>query len=240
MNSRSFTGWGLSLVLLLVAGFGLAACGTSSTLYVTKDFAQPLDADSATVVATGSGVSRSKAAAKLKEMLVKRLKERGLFDRIGPDGDVRIRATIQNLDDGKTVGRSLSLKGKAEVTVEVKITQPNGSVLAHITASAESPRDDEKDRPDLRALRAAADKIVEYLEEHRGSRSDKDEKAKEKKAKDEKAEDEKAEDEKAEDEKAKDEKAEDEKAEDEKAEDEKAKDEKAGKQGAKKTGKDEK
>ena len=63
------------------------------------------------------------------------------------------------------------------MTVEVKIAKPNGTPLAHITASAEAPREDEKDRPELRALSAAADKIVKYLEEHRGSRPAEDKKA---------------------------------------------------------------
>ena len=168
MNSRSFAARCLPQMLLLVAWFGLTACGTSSTLYVTQDLEHPLDAKSATVVTTGNGVKLSKAARVLKEMLVKRLKQSGLFDRVGSDGDIIIRATIQNMDDGKQVGRALSLKGKAEVTVEVKISKPNGTRLADVTASADSSRKNDEDRPDLRVLRAAADQIVQYLKEHRG------------------------------------------------------------------------
>jgi hypothetical protein len=178
-------------LLLLCAWLGLTGCGTSSDLYITKDLSGPLEARTATVVTAGNGVKLSNYARELKKMLVKRLQQRGMFEQIGPDGDVVIRATIQNMDDGKTVGRTLSLQGKAEVTIEVKISKPNGTKLAHITASADSPRDGDEDRPDLRVLEAAADRIVGYLDEHRreaAGKSGKPSKAKAEKAKADKAE----------------------------------------------------
>jgi hypothetical protein len=159
-----------SLLLGLLVCLGAPACGTSSELYVTKPLTSKFkQGSSVTVVATGNGVELSKAAAQFKKMLVRRLEKRGIFDQIGTDGDIRIRATIQNMDRGTHAGRGLTLKGKAKVTVEVKVTKSNGETLAHITAQAESQREDDEDRPERRALQAAADEVVGYLEEHGGS-----------------------------------------------------------------------
>ena len=162
--------WGViarSLPMLLALVAGLPACGTSSTLYLNKPLEVQLDEfKSATVVARGNGVKLSKAAGKLKEMLARKLEQRGIFAKVGPDGTVRVQATIQNMDDGKEVGRNLTLSGKAKVTVEVKITKPGGAVLTHLTAQAESARSGDDDRPDLRVLEAAADEVVNYLADH--------------------------------------------------------------------------
>jgi hypothetical protein len=161
----------LALLLGLLAWLGLYACGTSSDLYVTKPLTTKLDKfSSVTIVARGNGVELSKAANHFKKVLSRGLEKRGLFDRIGPDGDLSIRATIQNMDRGTQAGRGLTLKGKAKVTVEVKVAKSNGEVLAHITAQAESQRGDDEDRPDLRVLQAAADQVVQYLEEHGGTK----------------------------------------------------------------------
>ena len=162
--------WGViarSWPLLLGLVAGLPACGTSSNLYLNKPLEVQLDASqSATVVARGNGVKLSKAAGKLKEILAKKLEKRGVFKHVGPDGAIRIQATIQNMDDGKEIGRNLTLSGKAKVTVEVKITKADNTVLTHLTAQAESPREGDDDRPVVRVLEAAADEIVDYLAGH--------------------------------------------------------------------------
>ncbi len=162
--------WGViarSWPLLLSLAAGLPACGTSSKLYLNKPLEVQLDEyQSATVVARGNGVKLSKAAGKLKEMLAKKLERRGVFKQIGPGGAVRVQATIQNMDDGKEVGRTLTLTGEAKVTVEVKLTKADGSVLTHLTVQAEAPSEGDDDRPDLRVLEAAADEIVDYLAGH--------------------------------------------------------------------------
>ena len=165
-----------ALLLLLVTGalvcLGLLGCGTTSQLYVTK----PLSADlskyeAATVVVRGRGGLMAKATATLKQMIVERLEKADVFRRVGRDGDVIIKATIQNMADGKELTRDMSLSGQAEATVEVKITEADGSPLAHVTAEATSPREDEKDRPELRVLRAVADLIVRHIKDHSGSAS---------------------------------------------------------------------
>jgi len=162
--------WGViarSWPLLLALVAGLPRCGTSSTLYLNKPLEGELDESrSATVVARGNGVKLSKAADKLKEILAKKLEQRGVFQQVGPGGAIRVQATIQNMDDGKKVGRTLTLSGEAKVTVEVKLTKTDGSVLTHVTAQAEAPREGDDDRPDLRVLEAAADEIVDYLAGH--------------------------------------------------------------------------
>ena len=162
--------WGViarSWPLLLSLVAALPACGTSSTLYLNKPLEVQLDASqSATVVARGNGVKLSKAAGKLKEILARKLEKRGVFKHVGPDGKIRIQATIQNMDDGKEIGRNLTLSGEAKVTIEVKITKPDNTVLTHLTAQAESPREGDDDRPVVRVLEAAADEIVDYLASH--------------------------------------------------------------------------
>jgi hypothetical protein len=171
MKSWSVGARCLALLLGLLFWLGLPSCGTSSELYVTKPLTTKLDKySSVTIAATGNGVELAKAAGRFKKMLSTRLEKRGIFDRVGPDGDLRIRATIQNMDRGTQAGRGLTLKGKAKVTVEVKVMKSNGATLAHITAQAESQRGDEDDRPDVRVLQAAADCVVKYLEEHGGTK----------------------------------------------------------------------
>jgi len=164
---KSWVAAAYCLSVLLVSCFGTLACGTSGQLYVTKALNTQLDpSQTATVVTGGNGVKASLAAKKFGDLLSSKLEQRGIFAKLGPDGDVEIRAIIQNLDEGKTVGRGLSLKGKAKVTVEVKMTKPNGTLLCHITASADSQRENDEDRPALRVLDQAAEQIVEYLAEH--------------------------------------------------------------------------
>ena len=160
-------------LLLLLACLGLPACGTSSTLYVTKGLSVELDQfETASVVARGNGVKLSKAADKFRKILSQKLEDKGLFGHVGPNGDVIIQAVIQNMDEGKEVGRDLTLSGEAEVTIEIKITKPDGAPLAHLTATAESPSKGDDDRPDLRVLRAAADEVVKYVEKHKGSKQE--------------------------------------------------------------------
>ena len=90
MNSWGCIARLLPLLLGLCVALGLTGCGTSTNLYVTKDFATPLEARTATVVTAGNGVKLSKYARHLKKLLAKRLERRGVFEQTGPDGEVRI------------------------------------------------------------------------------------------------------------------------------------------------------
>jgi hypothetical protein len=156
----------LAMGILCLAALG---CGSGS-LTVIKELPTPLKANSITVVGEGNGVALEKGARRLKELVQSRLEKQQLFERVGPDGDLVLRARIQNMDDGKEIKRSLSLTGRARATVEVQIQQPGGKVVGHLNVEAASERKGSDDRPEERVLAEIADRIVGYLAEHVGKK----------------------------------------------------------------------
>jgi hypothetical protein len=149
----------------------LALLGSGSgSLTVIKPLPTPLQARSITVVGEGNGVALEKAAHRLKELLVARLEKQQTFEQVGPDGDLVLRAKIQNMDTGREIKRSLSLTGRARATVEVQISQPGGKLVGHLNVEAASERSGSDDRPEERVLAEIADRIAGYLDEHAGKK----------------------------------------------------------------------
>ncbi len=156
-------------VLLLALGtvcLALLGCGTSSSLTVIKPLPDPVRASSITVVGEGNGVALDKAGRRLKQLLVARLEKDGTFAQVGPDGDLTLRAKIQNMDEGREVKRTLSLSGRARATVEVQIADPSGKLVGHLNAEATAERSGQDDHPEERVLAKITDRIATYLSEH--------------------------------------------------------------------------
>jgi hypothetical protein len=147
----------------------LLGCGSGS-LTVIKPLPTPVKANSITVVGEGNGVALDKYGRRLKELLVARLEKQQTFEQVGPDGDLVLRAKIQNMDDGREIKRSLSLTGRARATVEVQIMQPGGKLVGHLNVEAASERSGSDDHPEERVLAEIADRIAGYLAEHAGKK----------------------------------------------------------------------
>jgi hypothetical protein len=163
-NSIWFFRLAMGIVCLAVIG-----CGSGS-LTVIKELPTPLRASAITVVGEGNGVALERGAHRLKEMLASRIEKQQLFERVGPDGDLVLRAKIQNMDDGKEIKRSLSLTGRARATVEVQIQEPGGKLVGHLNVESASERKGADDHPEERVLGEIADRIVGYLAEHVGKK----------------------------------------------------------------------
>jgi hypothetical protein len=148
---------------------GLLGCGSAS-LTVIKPLPTTLKARTITVVGEGNGVALEKGARRLKELLVARLEKQQTFEQVGPDGDLVLRARIQNMDDGREIKRSLSLTGRARATVEVQIMQPGGKLIGHLNVEAASERSGSDDHPEERVLAEIADRIAGYLAETVGKK----------------------------------------------------------------------
>jgi hypothetical protein len=167
-NSIRFFALALGLLCL-----GLLGCGSSGSLTVIKPLPTPFRAKSITVVGEGNGIALEKGAHRLKDMLVARLEKQHTFAQVGPDGDLVLRAKIQNMDDGREIKRSLSLTGRARATVEVRIAEPSGKLVGHLNVEAASERSGGDDHPEERVLAEIADRIAAYLAESTGKASKK-------------------------------------------------------------------
>ncbi|MBN2193924.1 MAG: hypothetical protein JW751_14000 [Polyangiaceae bacterium] len=157
----------LRSLVLLVAVFVCCACGGSARLHITKNITTKLDAtDNVYVTATGQTAKVARAARKLEGILAKRIVAQKVFREVSSSGDVVIACKVTHMEFGGEDTRELSLREKAQATVEVRITKPDGTLLGHITVTSAARRRNVEDEPAVRVLEQVADKVVEYLGEH--------------------------------------------------------------------------
>ncbi len=156
-------------LFVLVAALLCFGCGASAKLHVTKSLdAKAAQYDSAYVNATGSPAKVARAARKFEEVLAKKLKGSGAFKSVGSEGELVISCKVTHMEFGDEDTRELSLRQKAQVTIEIRITKPDGTLLGHVTVTATARKKNADDQPSVRVLEMAADEIVEYLVERTG------------------------------------------------------------------------
>ncbi len=156
-------------LVVLVTALLCFACSASAKLHVTKSLdAKAASYDSVNVAATGSPAEVARAARKFEDILSKRLKSAGVFKSVDPDGELVISCKLTHMEFGDEDTRELSLRQKAQVTIEIRITKPDGTLLGHVTATATARKKNADDQPAVRVLEMAADEIVEYLIERTG------------------------------------------------------------------------
>jgi len=156
-------------LLVLVAALLCFACGASAKIHVTKGLdAKAAKYDSVAVTATGSPTKVARAARKFEDVLAKRIKSAGVFKSVEPDGELVISCKLTHMEFGSEDTRELSLRQKAEVTIEIRITKPDGTLLGHVTVTATARKKNADDQPSVRVLEMAADEVVEYLIERTG------------------------------------------------------------------------
>ena len=156
-----------SLLILTLATMLIGACSKAGEIHVTKSLETKLD-QFPTVHITARGVTpkTTRASRKFQKILADRLTKEGVFKGVDENAGLVLRCKITQMDYGDELKRELSLKGKAKVTIEIKITEPDGKMLGHITAVAKTTRKNDKDQPAVRVLGIAADAIVDYMKEH--------------------------------------------------------------------------
>ncbi|GEM_PF-6020585 len=156
-------------LVVLATALVCFACGASAKVHVTKNLdAKAASYDSVNVAATGSPAEVARAARKFEEILSKRLKSAGVFKSVEPDGQLVISCKVTHMEFGDEDTRELSLRQKAQVTIEIRITKPDGTLLGHVTATATARKKNADDQPAVRVLEMAADEVVEYLVERTG------------------------------------------------------------------------
>lgn len=156
-------------LVVLATALVCFACGASGKLHVTKSLdAKAASYDSVNVAATGSPAEVARAARKFEDILSKRLKSAGVFKSVDPDGELVISCKVTHMEFGDEDTRELSLRQKAQVTIEIRITKPDGTLLGHVTATATARKKNADDQPAVRVLEMAADEVVEYLVERTG------------------------------------------------------------------------
>ena len=158
-----------SLLFAFLLTLLVGACTKTGQVHVTKSLETKLDQfPTVQITATGTTAKTNRAARKFEKLLGERLKKAGVFEDIESSASLVMRCKVTHMDFGDELKRELSLKGKAKVTIEIRITEPDGSLLGHITATAQTAKRKDEE-PALRVLEMAADAVVDYMKERKGT-----------------------------------------------------------------------
>ncbi len=157
-----------SFLVVTLLSLLLGACAKSGQIHVTKSLDTKLDQFSTVhITATGATTKTNRAARKFEKMLGQRLQKAGVFEGVESSAGVVLRCKVTHMDFGDELKRELSLRGKAKATIEIRITEPDGALLGHITATAQTTKKNDNDQPAVRVLEMAADAVVDYLAERK-------------------------------------------------------------------------
>jgi hypothetical protein len=153
--------------VVITAALASFACASNAKLHVTKALPDQLAGyDTVNITATGTPAKVARAARKFEELLATRLKDANVFGDVTSDGELVVACKVTHMDFGDEDTRQLTLRGKAVVTVEIRITKPDGTLLGHVTVTASARKKNADDQVALRVLQVAADEVTDYLSSH--------------------------------------------------------------------------
>lgn len=165
------------LFVAIIAALATPACVKTGEVAVSKPLTTQLAYKAVAFDVSSASAELEGAEAVLKLALEDRFNDAEMFAKVGQPGDLTIRAKIVSLDKGDKAARTFNMGGEAEVTVEVELVDAGGTVLSKLVVNGNSARVTETkiggyntkwgDNLSKRALFAAAEQIVEYLEEQR-------------------------------------------------------------------------
>jgi len=166
--------WLCKTLAILALAVPLTGCVNTGSVTPTHPLSAPLSAAKGWTVATTRVPDGEAYLDTIKLELDRALREEKVVAETA-EGGLTFEVVVVDLDTGNKTARYMNTGGEAEISLEVTITEADGSKVAQLTVLGNSARQAEtsvggvktsaNDNRVKRAIDAAIEQLVDYLEE---------------------------------------------------------------------------